>query len=88
GMVLNPSDTSEAWCHQRTGYVCFIHEVGERPVKAGESFGAAYVIGWFDSIEEMEKVYDQYRGHSALEVTTDGWRLVPSKGGASKASGG
>lgn len=75
GMTLNPSDTSEAWCHQRTGYVCFIHEVGERPVKAGESFGAAYIVGWFDSIEEMEKVYDQYRGHSALEVTAQGWRL-------------
>lgn len=79
GLVLNPSDTSEAWCHQRTGYVCFIHEVGERPVKAGESFGAAYVIGWFDSIEEMEKVYDQYRGYSALEVTAEGWKLVSDK---------
>jgi hypothetical protein len=86
GMTLNPSDTSEAWCHQRTGYVCFIHEVGERPVKAGESFGAAYIVGWFDSIEEMEKVYDQYRGHSALEVTADGWRLVASKGMAPGAA--
>ena len=80
GMVLNPADTSEAWCHQRTGYVCFIHEVGERPVQAGESFGAAYIVGWFDSIAEMEKVYDQYRGHSALEVSTNGWKLVASKG--------
>jgi hypothetical protein len=76
GLVLNPSDTSEAWCHQRTGYICFIHEVGERPVKAGESFGAAYIIGWFDTIEEMEAVYDQYRGHSALEVTAEGWKLL------------
>lgn len=76
GMVLNPADTSEAWCHQRTGYVCFIHEVGERPVKAGESFGAAFVIGWFDSIEEMERVYDQYRGHSALAVTAESWKLT------------
>jgi len=76
GMTLNPSDTSEAWCHQRTGYVCFIHEVGERPVKAGESFGAAYVVGWFDSIEEMEKVYDQYQGSNALEASPAGWSLV------------
>ncbi len=76
GLVLNPSDTSEAWCHQRTGYVCFIHEVGERPVKAGESFGAASIIGWFDSIEEMEAVYDQYCGHSAVEVTAEGWKLI------------
>ena len=59
-------------------YVCFIHEVGERPVKAGESFGAAYIVGWFDSIEEMEQVYDQYRGHSALEVMAEGWKLIPS----------
>ncbi len=78
GMTLNPGDTSEAWCHERTGYVCFIHEVGERPVKAGESFGAAYVVGWFDSIGEMERVYDQYRGYSALEVTAKGWKLIPS----------
>jgi hypothetical protein len=77
GLVLNPSDTSEAWCHQRTGYVCFIHEVGERPVKAGESFGAAYIIGWFDTIQEMEAVYDQHRGHSSLEVTVEGWKLMP-----------
>ena len=75
GMTLNPADTSEAWCHERTGYVCLIHEVGERPVKAGESFGAAYIVGWFDSIEEMEKVYDLYRGRSGLEVRADGWKL-------------
>ena len=75
GLTLNPADTSEAWCHQRTGYVCFIHEVGERPVKAGESFGAAYIVGWFDSVAEMEQVYDQYRGGSAVEVTAEGWRL-------------
>ena len=76
GMTLNPADTSEAWCHQR-GYVCMIHEVGERPIKAGESFGAAYIIGYFDSIEEMEKVYDAYRGHSGIELSTNDWRLVP-----------
>lgn len=77
GMTLNPADTSEAWCHER-GYVCFIHEVGERPVKVGESFGAAYVVGWFDSIDEMEKTYDLYRGHSALEVGAEGWKLRKS----------
>ncbi len=78
GMTLNPADTSEAWCHQR-GYVCMIHEVGERPIKAGESFGAAYVVGYFDSIAEMEKVYDEYHGASAIEVTTNGWWLIPDK---------
>ena len=69
---MNPSTLNS----YRTGYVCFIHEVGERPVKAGESFGAAYIIGWFDSIEEMEAVYDQYCGHSAVEVTAQGWKLI------------
>ena len=75
GMTLNPADTYEAWCHQR-GYVCLIHEVGGRPIKAGESFGAAYIVGWFDSIAEMEQVYDQYRDHSGLEVTAGGWKLT------------
>lgn len=77
-ITLNPSDTSEAWCHQR-GYVCMIHEVGERPVKAGESFGAAYIIGYFDSIEEIEKTCDAHHGHSDLEATAEGWRLLPSR---------
>jgi hypothetical protein len=75
GLTLRPDDTSEAWCHQR-GYVCMIHEVGERPVKEGDAFGAAYVIGWFDSIDEMETVYDQYRDHSGLHVDASGWKLT------------
>jgi hypothetical protein len=74
GMTLNPSDTSEAWCHQRN-YVCLIHEFGERPVKAGESFSAAFIVGWFDAIEEMERVYDEHKGHSGLDVNASGWRL-------------
>jgi hypothetical protein len=40
----------EAWCHQR-GYVSFIEEIGGKPIKAGESFGAAFIVGYFDSIE-------------------------------------
>lgn len=75
GMTLNPHDTSEAWCHQR-GYVCMIEEIGERPIRAGESFGAAFIVGWFDSIEEMEATYDQYKGASRLEVSpAAGWQL-------------
>ena len=75
GMTLNPADVSEAWCHQR-GYVCMIEEFGGRPIKAGESFSAAFVIGFFDSLEEMEKVYDPYAGHSGLNVSADGWTLT------------
>ena len=74
GMTLNPADTSEAWCHQRN-YVCLIHEFGERPVKAEDSFSAAFIVGWFDSIEEMESVYDEHKGHSGLDVSASGWRL-------------
>jgi len=80
GMTLNPADVYEAWCHQR-GYVCFIEEIGGHPVKpggagaGGESFGAAFIVGYFDSIEEMEAVYDTYSGKSMLEMTAEGWKL-------------
>src|SRR5260221_3237463 len=74
GMTLDPSATSEAWCHQR-GYICFIEELHRKKVKAGESFGAAYVVGWFDDIKEMEKVYDKHKGATTIEVTKDGFRL-------------
>ena len=75
GMTLKPADVYEAWCHQRN-YVCFIEEFGGRPIKAGESFSAVFIVGFFDSIEEMERVYDQYAGHSGLEVGEGGWKLV------------
>lgn len=67
GMTLNPDDVSQAWCHQR-GYVCLIEEIGGRPVKPGDTFGAAYVMGWFDDVEAMNAAYDRYRGASAWEI--------------------
>ncbi|MCL6502905.1 MAG: hypothetical protein K6T86_09500 [Pirellulales bacterium] len=76
GMTLDPAMVSEAWCHQR-GYVCMIQEVGGRPIKAGESFSAAYVVGFFDSIEEMHKVYDQHRGGREIVLGENAWRLLP-----------
>ena len=66
-MTLNPKDVSEAWCHQR-GYVCFIEEFSREKVFEGETFSSAYVIGFFDSIEEMEKTYDQYSGMSNISL--------------------
>ena len=75
GMTLDPAAVYEAWCHQR-GYVCMIEEIGGRPVKAGESFGAAFVVGYFDSVAEMENVYDEYAGRRGVEVTENGWRLT------------
>jgi len=76
GMTLEPSVVSEAWCHQRS-YVCMIEEFGGRPIQAGQSFSAAFIVGYFDSLEEMQRVYDAHRGHTALEVTADGWKLTP-----------
>ena len=75
GMTLDPKVVSEAWCHQR-GYVCLIEEFGEHPIQPGESFQAAFLVGYFNDIAEMHAVYDQYRGHSGLEVTKTGWTLL------------
>ena len=74
-MTLDPSVVYEAWCHQR-GYVCMIEEFGGRPIRPGQSFRAAFLVGYFDSIEEMRAVYDRYRGTTGLEVTADGWKPV------------
>lgn len=67
GMTLDPSLVHEAWCHQR-GYICFIEELFTRRIKAGQSFGAAYIVGYFDTIAEMNGVFDQYRGVREVEV--------------------
>ncbi len=74
GMTLKADVVSEAWCHQR-GYVCMIEEFGGRPIKAGESFSAAFIVGFFDSIDEMNQVYDAHAGKTALEVDETGWKL-------------
>lgn len=67
GMTLDPGAVSEAWCHQR-GYVCFIQELHGKKIKAGESFGAAYIVGWFDTVAEMEKTYDLLKGTQSLAI--------------------
>jgi hypothetical protein len=67
GMTLEPSDVYEAWCHQR-GYVCMIEEIGGRPTRPGDTFGACYVVGWFDDIEAMHAAYDRHRGWSGLAL--------------------
>ncbi len=77
GMTLDPTLVSEAWCHQR-GYVCMIEEIGGRAIKAGETFGAAFLVGYFDTIEEMTRVYDQYAGHQGLKADAKGWALTKS----------
>src|SRR5262249_32570754 len=74
GITLDPAAVSEAWCHQR-GYVCFIQELHGRNVKAGETFGAAYVVGYFDDIAAMERLCDRHRGARTLVVDRKGFRL-------------
>jgi hypothetical protein len=77
GLTLEPSVVYEAWCSQRPGgIIVMIEEIHGKPVKAGDSFSAAHIVGYFDSIEEMHKVYDRYKGHTALTVDASGWRLV------------
>ena len=75
GMTLEPSVVHEAWCHQR-GYVCMIEEIGGRPVAAGGAFGAAFIVGYFDSIDQMHEVYDAHKGFTGLDVSAQGWTLV------------
>jgi hypothetical protein len=74
GMTLDPAEVSEAWCHQR-GYVCFIEELYGTRVKAGQTIGAAYVVGWFDDIPAMEKVYDRYKGARTIIIKDGKFRL-------------
>lgn len=75
GLTLQPDIVSEAWCHQR-GYVCMIEEFGGRPIKAGESFSAAFVVGFFDSLDDLHATYDHFAGHTGLEASESGWKLV------------
>lgn len=74
GMTLDPAEVSEAWCHQR-GYVCFIEELHGKKVKAGETFGAAYIVGWFDDLDEMRRVYDRYKGKQRIVIEKGKLRL-------------
>ncbi|MFO0887765.1 MAG: hypothetical protein U0790_01320 [Isosphaeraceae bacterium] len=77
GLTLEPSVVYEAWASQRPGgIIVMIEEIHGKPVKAGESFGAAHIVGYFDSIDEMHRVYDRYKGHTALEADPSGWHLV------------
>ncbi len=77
GLTLEPSVVYEAWCSQRPGgIIVMIEEIHGRPVKAGETFSAAHVVGYFDSIEEMRATFDRYKGHTALSADPSGWQLV------------
>jgi hypothetical protein len=77
GMTLEPSVVYEAWCAQWPGnFLIMIEEIHGKRVKAGESFSAAHIVGYFDTIEEMHAVYERHKGHTALTADPTGWRLV------------
>ncbi|MEX2170373.1 MAG: hypothetical protein WD851_13750 [Pirellulales bacterium] len=76
GLTLEPSVVYEAWCSQRPGdIIVMIEEFHGKPTKAGESFSAAFIVGYFDTIEEMHEVNELYKGHTKLAVDEAGWRL-------------
>ena len=77
GLTLEPSVVHEAWCSMRPGgIILMIEEVHGKRVKAGETFSAAHVVGYFDNIEEMHQVNHEYKGHTGLTVSPQGWRLT------------
>ena len=56
-----------------------LHAEGEVFFQDVSPFNAAdvqIVVGYFDSIEEMEKTYDQYAGAVGVEATETAWKLV------------
>jgi hypothetical protein len=76
GLTLDPEVVYEAWCSQRPGnIIVMIEEIHGKPVKAGESFSAAHIVGYFDDIDQMKQTYAKYRGHTALVVDSNGWHL-------------
>jgi hypothetical protein len=76
GLTLEPEVVYEAWCSQRPGdIIVMIEEFHGKPTKAGESFSAAFIVGFFDTIEQMHKVYERYKGNTKLAVDESGWRL-------------
>ena len=75
--TLEPAVVYEAWCSQRPGnIIVMIEEIHGKKVRAGESFSAAHIVGYFDTIEEMHRVYERYKGHTALAADKSGWRLT------------
>jgi len=76
-LTLEPGVVYEAWCSQRQGgIIVMIEEIHGKPTRAGQSFSAAHVVGYFDTIDAMHAVNNRYKGHTALSADASGWRLV------------
>jgi hypothetical protein len=77
GLTLEPSIVYEAWASQRPGgIIVMIEEVYGKPIKAGESFSAAHIVGYFDSIDDMHALYAKHKGQTAIAADELGWKLV------------
>ena len=78
GLTLEPSVVYEAWCSQRlnNNIIVMIEEIHGKPVKAGDSFSAAHIVGYFDTIDAMHEVYGRNKGHTGVTADASGWRLV------------
>ncbi len=77
GLTLEPSVVYEAWASQRPGnIIVMIEEIHGRPTKAGDTFSAAHIVGYFDTIDEMHALYAKHKGHTALVADEQGWKLV------------
>jgi len=76
GLTLEPSVVYEAWCSMRPGgIIVVIEEFYGKPIKAGQSFSEAFIVGYFDTIDEMRQVYDSHKGKTKVVVEEGGWRL-------------
>ena len=45
-------------------------------MRRGDFFSAAYAVGYFNSIAEMEAEFDRLRGFTSLAATKDYWLLA------------
>ena len=66
--VIGQSEWTETLSRNYDEAKRHVEELHRKHVKAGESFGAAYLVGFFDSIPDMEKVYDRYKGKKGIAV--------------------
>ena len=77
GLTLDPSIVYEAWCSMRPGdIIVMIEEIHGKPVKAGESFSSAHIVGYFDDIDAIHQLCEKHKGHTGLEIDESGWTLV------------
>ena len=67
-MTLDPAMIWQGWCHRR-GYICLIGFLGGIDVMPGDSFSNVNLVGYFDSIDEMNQIYDRYKCSKPIAIT-------------------